>query len=91
MNIIGKNGEELYSLGKEIAHLAEKRPDVVHRIILGMKHGLEEDQNWLPSAQLGDLLWALWRHGMHDVPENMQIPFAPLNKVLSSSGDVPSQ
>jgi len=88
MNVAEMNETELYELGKRIAEAARERPDAVHRILLGLKHELER-QGFYP--QLGELLYALWRHARFKLDSEMlPIPFLPLNEVPSGSGHIKS-
>lgn len=73
--------EDLYGLGKQIAELAKTRPDIVHRMFLGMHHGFQERR----EHSLGRVLEMLWRHGTYDVPESLKIPFEPLSSAPSGS------
>lgn len=74
----------LYKSGRDLARLAQSRPDAVHRKLLGFKHELERDGFY---PQLGELLYALWRHAWFTLdPTTLPIPFLPLNEVPSGSG-----
>ena len=83
MKIVSMNGDELYNLGKEIARISQERPDIVHRLILGMKHDLD-DQGRFPS--LGNFLEELWRHGTYNVSGNLRIPFESILQRESGLG-----
>lgn len=76
--------KRLYESGVQLAKVAQRRLDAVHRMMLGMKHELER-QGFYP--QLGEVLHALWRHAWFTLdPTTLPIPFLPLNEVPSGSG-----
>lgn len=77
--------QELYALGKQIGELSQERPDIGHRIILGVRDGLH---GWGIIQNLCDVLWALWRHGEFKAQsKNLKIPFASLSRATSGSGE----
>lgn len=86
MSITDLKAKVLYWLGLQVAKVAVKHPDAVHRMLLGMKHELERNGFY---PQLGELLWALWRHGRYELDaKTLSIPFLPLNEVPSGSGHI---
>lgn len=90
-NISQMNETQLYEHGVMIAQTAVERPDAVHRLVLGMKHGLERQHQYphLLYPQLGELLHGLWRHAWFNIGmEKLPIPFLPHNEAPSGSGHI---
>ncbi len=81
MDLSNMSPDQLYRLGEQIAEISKERPDISHRICLGMCHAFGDQGVFV----LGELLWTLWRHGTHIVPENLRIPFSPLAETPSGS------
>ncbi len=82
------SSDELYDLGLEIGKMASSRPDIVHRILVGVRDGLENSD--LPPATTinGDVFWTLWRHWYYQIKQgNMQAhPIVPFLSLAQPSG-----
>lgn len=76
--------EGLYEIGVALAELSKKRPDIIHRVVLGYRDGLQKQGTF---ENLGGVLWMLRRRGEHECePGSLPIPFAPLSGHLSGAG-----
>lgn len=65
------SAEELHQLGLKIGNKARNRPDITHRIAVGMRDGLET--SGLEPQNFGDILWSLWRHWYHTIVNNVKV------------------
>ncbi len=79
------SSEELYLLGKEIGRVAEGRPDISHRVLVGFRDGLNEVENG-SGYGFGDVFWFLWRRGNYKLPELPPLPFTCLLEQPSGAG-----
>ncbi len=77
--------DELYEAGMELGKLSQTRPDIPHRLVIGLRDGLD---GWGRQENFGEILWSLRRHGeYHCLKENLSIPFTNLTD--RPSGVVP--
>lgn len=84
INLDRLSEEELYELGLHFGKMAQSRPDIAHRVVVGFRDGLE---SWGVQENLGDICWALWRQGEFNCPKkNLSIPFASLQPRPSGVG-----
>ncbi len=84
-NLDGLTSDELYELGKALGKIAESRPDVTHRFLIGMRDGLNELQNGCGYG-FGDIFWFLWRRAHHVLSKTFPIPFVSLLDQPSGQG-----
>ncbi len=84
VNLDGLSEEELYEFGLHFGKMAQSRPDIAHRVVVGFRDGLE---SWGVHENLGDICWLLWRQGEFKCPkESLCIPFISLNSRPSGAG-----
>ena len=76
------NGKELFEMGKRIGELAKERPDLAHRILFGIREGMEESIGF--RYGFGDTCSALWRQWAYECAKDPHaappVPFADLKK-----------
>lgn len=70
--------EELYQLGREIGELSQLRPDIVRRIMLGVRDGVNDTGSGISMGFVLEYLWRRWHHHIADTETPPPIPFASL-------------
>ena len=86
------DGESLYDLGRIMGEISEERPDITHRILVGIRDGMVDAKSF-SGYGFGELLEALERHWSFCVDQQGTFPPIPLVKsnTLSGSGKLQFQ
>jgi hypothetical protein len=72
------SGDELYNLGQAMGRIADSRPDIVHRLMIGVRDGLEDSTARPATTISGDTFWRLWRQWYHVVKDGDMMAHPPI-------------
>lgn len=87
--LLGLDGDSLYNLGRVIGEMSKRRPDITHRILVGIRDGMT-DAGSFSGYGFGELLEALERHwncNLFDYDTDPPIPFVK-SRTISGSGQL---
>jgi len=89
----GLDEDTLYDIGRRIGEISENRPDITHRILVGIRDGMA-DAKYFSGYGFGELLEALERHYWSSCSVDQDVapsvPFVKSN-TLSGSGQLQFQ
>ena len=83
--LLGLNEDALYDLGRRIGEISRNRPDITHRVLVGVRDGMV-DAGSFSGYGFGELLEALERHWFSHLVDRSVIPPIPFVKSNTISG-----